>query len=837
MADTFFGFDADIPGEDDLGLSAEAELEEDFDRLNDDTFGSGAIDDGDWETNHKKLAELEELRKRDGGSQAIPFSQDALGQVRGQGLAEDMERSINQLMLEDEFDDPAIMSIRKGPLSPDRYNTASPPALLQAETLISPGRQSIWSSPSRSALMGNKVTILQRPSEPAEPRTLPMEVGISSAFQDSAIVSAVPRKSSPPLVPSSARTLEEIERDLRGSGNRAAPSPPLGRAISPGGVSFASPQGNHHPRGGLGMHPIGTPPRTNHMPPGMPMQGPGGMPLQRPLQSPHSLPPGPHPPPPGPHPPPGFHNARPGMSTPPPQHPLPRGHPTPPMRPPFPRTPLRPGMVGPMGFSPHMMRGGERMSPHMMRGGDRVSSPGPGPGPGLMPFMPRSPFQHGRMPPPPHQGPPGGSPMNDTALLHPYHRQILQQREQQFRQRQRGGHHPGGRGMPGPGPHGNRNWRDGPGGFHGGEPRDEYAGLMTQREKEWVVKIQMLQLQSSNPMMEDYYYQAYMSKKMAQEAERPPSQGTSGEGDGPGSSPPKLITPQLKQEHKTYKPAHFEHTLGRVSVSSVNNPRKLIDFAAHAEEDHDMKSGIGKDHRRRELLLLIEKTYSVMLELEDIEKKVMSVSEEERRSLLEARIGMVHQIYNNFGLTADGSNDDQFLHWMCIRKGKSLVGRVLPILPRDNAATVVTCVLRNLAILIRKDTQDEMLPHLSSSVSHVIRNSHLDHLTSFLQAIIQGNDGANLTAAVQNKFGMSVLCSLLTRAETLFNTDVDTPLEEEALWGDLVGQVCKELLSVPEANLASPVKPPTGITNHVSRFVDKQTSTALEQRLRSLHGV
>lgn len=35
---------------------------------------------------------------------------------------------------------------------------------------------------------------------------------------------------------------------------------------------------------------------------------------------------------------------------------------------------------------------------------------------------------------------------------------------------------------------------------------DEYAGLMTQREKDWIIKIQLLQLQTDNPYLDDYYY-------------------------------------------------------------------------------------------------------------------------------------------------------------------------------------------------------------------------------------------------------------------------------------------------------------------------------------------
>ncbi len=34
---------------------------------------------------------------------------------------------------------------------------------------------------------------------------------------------------------------------------------------------------------------------------------------------------------------------------------------------------------------------------------------------------------------------------------------------------------------------------------------------MTQKEKEWVTKIQMMQLQSTDPYLDDYYYQVVVS--------------------------------------------------------------------------------------------------------------------------------------------------------------------------------------------------------------------------------------------------------------------------------------------------------------------------------------
>ncbi len=35
---------------------------------------------------------------------------------------------------------------------------------------------------------------------------------------------------------------------------------------------------------------------------------------------------------------------------------------------------------------------------------------------------------------------------------------------------------------------------------------DEYAGLMTQREKDWLIRLQLMQLSTDSPYVDDYYY-------------------------------------------------------------------------------------------------------------------------------------------------------------------------------------------------------------------------------------------------------------------------------------------------------------------------------------------
>ncbi|NP_001096293.1 protein PAT1 homolog 1 [Xenopus tropicalis] len=156
----------------------------------------------------------------------------------------------------------------------------------------------------------------------------------------------------------------------------------------------------------------------------------------------------------------------------------------------------------------------------------------------------------------------------DTTHLHPQHRRMLYQRQQNRNQH---------RGVNGTG--GERNCRPAQMELN---HRDPYAGLMLQREKEWVCRIQLLQLQSTDPYHDDYYYQNYFEKlgklSVSQDRSR----------EGPKKERTKLITPQVAKLEHAYKPVQFEGSLGKLTVSSVNNPRKMIDAVATSRSDEDV---------------------------------------------------------------------------------------------------------------------------------------------------------------------------------------------------------------------------------------------------------
>ncbi|MGH0175876.1 UNVERIFIED_CONTAM: hypothetical protein FKN15_071109 [Acipenser sinensis] len=78
--------------------------------------------------------------------------------------------------------------------------------------------------------------------------------------------------------------------------------------------------------------------------------------------------------------------------------------------------------------------------------------------------------------------------------------------------------------------------------------RDPYSNLMTSREKEWVSRIQMMQLQSTDPYLDDYYYQNYFEK-----LEKRPSPMDSNT-DAHKREHTKLITPQVARLEHAYRP-------------------------------------------------------------------------------------------------------------------------------------------------------------------------------------------------------------------------------------------------------------------------------------------
>ncbi|NXF12821.1 PATL1 protein, partial [Smithornis capensis] len=796
--------------EDEDAFQALGEEDEDIDQFNDDTFGAGAVDD-DWQEAHERLAELEDkgMPSRDADG-PVGNDGDVLGDPED-ALAERLTR----LVIDSDLEDPAIMQAvhTSGHTQPGVLNS------------------SIWDSSAMLRRIRGPLLTQEMPSVSVLDYALPQPPPQAREEERDPSERALPRRSSSPIIGSPPVRAVPI-----GTPPKQAAIPNFNQQVPPcfprlRGLQDASqdvtlllpssqilcPKPVHIRATMQQRYPA---PYGERMSPNQLCNVPNSSLLGHPF--PHSVSPV------------LTHLQRAQLLGGAQVKPLPAGRMSPSQ---FARVS---GLVGsPLpSVNPKLLQGrvGQMMPP---AGGFRAffgAPPAPPPsqlphppGPGshlqnlrwvpslsrLLPRSQRSPLTLPAFPRPQMFRP-------DTTHLHPQHRRLLHQRQQQNRNQHRS--------------------LNGSGGDRGGHRsshqeqirKDPYANLMLQREKDWVSKIQMMQLQSTDPYLDDYYYQNYFQKleKLAAAEEV--------HGDGPKKERTKLITPQVAKLEHTYKPVQFEGSLGKLTVSSVNNPRKMIDAVVTSRsEDDETKEKQVRD-KRRQTLVTIEKTYSLLLDVEDYERRYLLSLEGERPALMGERKQKICDMYDNLrgkALGQDRLSDDHFMQIMCIRKGKRLVARILPFLAPEQAADVLMATARNLPFLIKKDAQDEVLPCLLRPFSHVLYHLPLGTVTSLVQQLTNLPQSAaaptnpHLTAVLQNKFGLSLLYLVLSRGEELQSLDTNTELIQDNQWTELMLMATRELLRIPQGALAKPVSIPSNLISLFSRYVDQQKLNLLETKL------
>lgn len=220
-------------------------------------------------------------------------------------------------------------------------------------------------------------------------------------------------------------------------------------------------------------------------------------------------------------------------------------------------------------------------------------------------------------------------------------------------------------------------------------PRDEYRNLMTPRDKQWLIGIQLLQLNTETPYIDDYYYTVYKERRMKGRREnkfhtdnqlnhpfsqpqghaqlvlqsignrnnnkgvfannrdnnrdRKNSESRSGANANGGEKDQQ----QQQQTPRTYTPLQFENSLGKLQCGSVTAPRKIIDMEIMAAEAGATTGGsleVTAQRKCRQMLLHIETLYRVVLKLEDLKNPtaiealalVREKKERERKAVQEA---------------------------------------------------------------------------------------------------------------------------------------------------------------------------------------------------------
>uniref|UniRef100_A0A668AW71 PAT1 homolog 2 n=1 Tax=Myripristis murdjan TaxID=586833 RepID=A0A668AW71_9TELE len=358
---------------------------------------------------------------------------------------------------------------------------------------------------------------------------------------------------------------------------------------------------------------------------------------------------------------------------------------------------------------------------------------------------------------------------------------------------------------------------------HGWDP---YCNLMTAKEKEWITRLQMIQLQTVSPYLEDYYYQEYYRRIEAKLAEEELGIRSKRE-------PPKLTTPYITKTDSYTPVVHIEGSLGQVAVSTCYSPRRAIS-AVHAVQAQEQKD---TRQQRLEVLSKIEKLFIVLLEVEEAERmKATAVGEAESR-LKEKTQRKVENIYSQLKHHDPSDSGGEFLPFLLVSKGKRLVARLLLFLDRESALNILHVVTSNLPTLMSRDT-DESLPVLYPPLRTVIGGLTFSQLIGVLKDLTTSESLTTyecLTLACQNKFGLSLLYALLSQGERLLSSGV--PLEPSIgdfeAWTDTIFQVAGQL---SQCSLVEPLLLPSNLLTLFCRYLDKRTVHQLKSNMESATG-
>ncbi|XP_066491539.1 protein PAT1 homolog 2 [Tiliqua scincoides] len=355
---------------------------------------------------------------------------------------------------------------------------------------------------------------------------------------------------------------------------------------------------------------------------------------------------------------------------------------------------------------------------------------------------------------------------------------------------------------------------------------DPYSALMTSLEKDWVIKVQMLQLQSEKPQRDDYYYQEYYRELERKQAEK----GLLG---GCKHEVLKLVTPYIQKVETYESVVRIPGSLGQVAVSTCYSPRRAIDAVHHIPLEQ------ASGNQRLQVLYHIEKMYLQLLDMEDTQRKLNLALGEQRSHFCEKLVHEVEHIYQTLKIEEHNSEEetkDDFLQILLVGKGKRLVARLLPHLSPEQAKRVLAIVTQYLPLLIKKDMLDETLPILYSPLSDVIEQLTFSEMVDVLQKLtrLQPDSVKESFAMIfGNKFAISLLYLLLSHGERCLSSGM--PLKPHngdfEKWVDAVLLVARELSQVPKTSMVEPLYLPSNLLFLFCRYVDRETVNSLDVKM------
>ncbi|XP_055848839.1 protein PAT1 homolog 1 [Episyrphus balteatus] len=222
---------------------------------------------------------------------------------------------------------------------------------------------------------------------------------------------------------------------------------------------------------------------------------------------------------------------------------------------------------------------------------------------------------------------------------------------------------------------------------------DEYANLMSTRDKHWLISIQLTQLNTDTPYIDDYYYTVFRQRKAELNGDSGQSKthkdnqlnhpltqpkghaqlilvslgNKNGTNNRNGQNNRERRNSETKndqdqQRKYVFTPLKFENSLGKLQYGSVTAPRKIIDMDIMGPEGSPQLSTnieLSAQRKSRHILLHIETLYRIVLKLEDLDNPAAIATIIMKKKKESERLALLEQIENaNKVSTGDDKSAD-----------------------------------------------------------------------------------------------------------------------------------------------------------------------------------
>ncbi|CAJ0945748.1 unnamed protein product, partial [Mesorhabditis belari] len=307
---------------------------------------------------------------------------------------------------------------------------------------------------------------------------------------------------------------------------------------------------------------------------------------------------------------------------------------------------------------------------------------------------------------------------------------------------------------------------------------EPFAGFMSCKEREWLVKIQILQCQGQgDPYEDDFYYASWRDKQLAagwRPSPKKEEQLTEREERGKKYRERKDSerervrdsdrqssngTPRDRDEREkkeTTRVPFFAGSLGKPVSSTVYNPRHLIDVSKEEGAEDEKKSAAqaaATQKKLRTMLLRLESAAAHLIHCREKRRLAFTLPTQERE-ILENEVGTALQL-----VYRELFSPEHFTKTLQISKGRLIFKKFIEASP-PNVRDILITSLFDAIPTYSKRTYNDLTADLCPIVDMFLASQKSrDHLIFLVNRL----DASKIQTAVneKNTFARDLLCTLL----------------------------------------------------------------------------